>query len=243
MTTRETVTIKTPDDRARIARWAQKVEAGTVVTFRKKSRSTEQSAKMWAMLGEVSKQVEWHGQYLPAEDWKDMFTASLRHARFVPGIDKGTFVPLGMRTSTMTIEEMSNLIELIHAFGAERGVVFKNSDEDTPSTSTEEAGEPAPHSPASTPSDVHWDWMRNIARMLVAATNYGGEIGLLKNQKAAALASYEKPADCPEIIAGKAQAVFGYCVQIVKQELEPEDGLAIIAAVCGCEPDDLTGRA
>ncbi|MET3585766.1 hypothetical protein ABID21_001875 [Pseudorhizobium tarimense] len=77
------------------------------------------------MLHEVAEQVEWYGQKIDAEDWKDMFTASLRHARVVPGIDKGTFVPLGMHTSTMTIEEMSNLIELVYAFGAEHGVTFK----------------------------------------------------------------------------------------------------------------------
>ncbi|MGR9413119.1 recombination protein NinB [Rhizobium leguminosarum] len=140
MTTRQTVTIQTPDDRRRIATWARNVEAGTVVTFRKKSRSTEQSAKMWAMLGEVSDQVEWYGAKLDAEDWKDVFTASLRHARVVPGIDKGTFVPLGMHTSTLTIEEMSNLIELIYAFGADpdHPVVFKDPKETT------EPGSPSP---------------------------------------------------------------------------------------------------
>lgn len=118
----------------------------------------------------------------------------------------------------------------------------QHSEEGSP-TSTEEAGDTAPHSPASSPSDQHWTWLRNVTRMLVAATNYGGDLDILKNQKKAALASYDKPDDCPEIITGKAQAVFGYCVQIVKQELEPEDGLAIIAGVCGCEPDDLVGRA
>lgn len=125
--TRATVTIKTPEDRNRIAIWARNVDDGTVVTFRKKSRSTEQNSKLHAMLGEVSRQVEWHGQYLDLEDWKDMFTASLRHARVVPGIDRGTYVPLGMHTSTLTIEEMSNLIELIYAFGADpdHPVVFK----------------------------------------------------------------------------------------------------------------------
>lgn len=148
MSTRETVTIKTPEDRQKIARWAQQTSEGTVVTFRKKSRSTEQSAKMWAMLGEVAAQVDWYGQKLDAEAWKDVFTASLRHARVVPGIDKGTFVPLGMHTSTMTIEEMSNLIELVYAFGAEHGVTFKEPQEqnsgDTPSTPDADGSSPAP---------------------------------------------------------------------------------------------------
>jgi hypothetical protein len=119
-------------------------ENGTVVTFRKRSRSTEQSAKMWAMLHEVATQVDWYGQKIAAEDWKDMFTASLRHARVVPGIDKGPFVPLGMHTSTMTIEEMTNLIELIYAFGAEHNVVFKDPRQ-------EEQPNPADHSPDDQP--------------------------------------------------------------------------------------------
>lgn len=136
MTTRQTVTIQTPDDRQRIATWARNVEAGTVVTFRKKSRSTEQSAKMWAMLHEIAEQVEWYGAKLEAEDWKDMATASLRHARVVPGIDRGTYVPLGMHTSTMTIEEMTNLIEFLYAFGAEHGVVFKDPKEQPESGSS-----------------------------------------------------------------------------------------------------------
>jgi hypothetical protein len=69
--------------------------------------------------------VDWYGQKLSSEDWKDVLTASLRRTRVVPGIDAGTFVPLGMRTSQMTKEEISDLLELIYAFGAERGVKFR----------------------------------------------------------------------------------------------------------------------
>lgn len=165
MSTRGTVTILGPEERQKIATWAKNVEVGTVVTFRKKSRSSEQSAKMWAMLHEIADQVEWYGAKLEAEDWKDMATASLRHARVVPGIDRGTYVPLGMHTSTMTIEEMTNLIEFLYAFGAEHGVVFKdpkeNSDSGSPPPSdpdtadgptSAEAGDPSPQLPASTSS-------------------------------------------------------------------------------------------
>ena len=74
------------------------------------------------MLGDISRQVEWHGQKLSAEDWKTIGTASLRKCRFVPGIDPGTVVPLGLRTSDMTKAEMTELIESLFAFGAERGV-------------------------------------------------------------------------------------------------------------------------
>jgi hypothetical protein len=157
MSSRAVVTIHGPEERDQVARWARNVEPGTVVEFRKKSRSTEQNAKLWAMLGEVSDQVEWYGAKLDPEDWKDMFTASLRHARVVPGIDKGTFVPLGMRTSQMTIAEMTDLIELIHAFGADPAhpVTFKDSDpgEDLPSSApADESGMKAASS--QQPSDT-----------------------------------------------------------------------------------------
>lgn len=121
---RRTMVIKTDEDRQRIAAWARNVDEGTIVEFKSARRSTDQNALMWVLLGEIAQQVDWYGQKLLAEDWKDVLTASLRRARVVPGVDPGTFVPLGMRTSDMTPAEFSELIELIYAFGAQQGVVF-----------------------------------------------------------------------------------------------------------------------
>jgi hypothetical protein len=122
---RAIVEIKGQADRNLIATWASNVPEGTTVEFRAPRRTTDQNALMWSLLGQISKQVDWYGQKLTSEDWKDVLTASLRRTRVVPGIDVGTFVPLGMRTSQMTKEEISDLLELIYAFGAERGVKFR----------------------------------------------------------------------------------------------------------------------
>ena len=86
-------------------------------------RSLDQNSKLWAMLDDVAKQVEWYGQKLGREDWKQMFTASLKKQKAVPGIDGG-FVVLGVPTSSMSKKLMSELIELIYAFGAERNVIW-----------------------------------------------------------------------------------------------------------------------
>lgn len=43
----------------------------------------------------------------------------------MPGIDGG-FVVLGQSTSRMRVSEMRDLITIIHAFGAERGVKFSD---------------------------------------------------------------------------------------------------------------------
>lgn len=99
---------------------------GFLVLISPPKRSEEQSRRMWAMLGEIADQVPWYGQKLSAEDYKDMMTASLKKARVVPGLDPGSFVVMGLRTSKMTKSEMSDLMMLIEAFGAEHDVVFSD---------------------------------------------------------------------------------------------------------------------
>lgn len=121
---RAMLVLASDDIRAKAIRWIRGLPKDSRVEFKSPRRSLEANAKMWAMLTEIAEQVVWYGQKLSADDWKDVLTASLRKARVVPGIDPGTYVPLGMRTSDMSKEEMATLIELIGAFGAQQGVVF-----------------------------------------------------------------------------------------------------------------------
>jgi hypothetical protein len=75
------------------------------------------------MLADIARQVTWHGQKLQSEDWKHIFSAALKRTRVCPGIDGG-FVVLGQSTSQMTKAEMSEMQELMEAFGAEHSVRF-----------------------------------------------------------------------------------------------------------------------
>jgi hypothetical protein len=84
----------------------------------KSIRSLDQNAKMWAMLTDISKQVDWYGEKLTPENWKDMITAALKRQKVVPGIEGG-FVALGQRTSKMSIKEMIDVIEFAYAFGGD----------------------------------------------------------------------------------------------------------------------------
>lgn len=122
---RAALTLWTDADRAKLHKWADGLPKGSRIEAKSPRRSLDQNALLWSLLSQVSAQVDWYGVRLSSEDWKDVFSASLRKARVVPGIDPGTFVPLGMRTSDMTKEEMTALIELVFAFGAERGVTFR----------------------------------------------------------------------------------------------------------------------
>jgi len=94
-------------------------------------RTVDQNKKMWAMLSDIAKQVNWYGNYLTKEDWKDILSASLKKQKAVPGINGG-FVVLGARTSKMSIKEMIDMIELMYVFGVEHNIVWtkKKSMED-----------------------------------------------------------------------------------------------------------------
>jgi hypothetical protein len=97
----------------------------------KSTRTIEQNDKMWAVLTDIAKQVQWcvDGKmvWLDKEEWKTILTAGLKkHQRVAAGIDGG-FVMLGTSTSRMTIGEMSELIELAHEFGSRHDVKWGQS--------------------------------------------------------------------------------------------------------------------
>lgn len=109
-----------------VAAYGAKVQ----ITVSDPTRTLEQNAKLWAMLGDVAKQVQWpvdgRQQYLAPDDWKHILSAGLkREQRVAQGISGG-FVILGQRTSQMGKKEMADLIELIFAFGAEQGVQWSD---------------------------------------------------------------------------------------------------------------------
>ena len=94
-----------------------------VLTIEEQKRSTEQNALLWSVLSDLAKQVQWHGEKLTKEEYKDLLTAGLKKQRAIPGIDGG-FVVLGSSTSKMTKQEMTDLIMLAHAFGDNREVMW-----------------------------------------------------------------------------------------------------------------------
>jgi len=115
----------------RMRTWVRnQLQAGKrlTLTIGEETRTLPQNSRMWAMLSDISAQVEWHGLKLSKEDWKDMASASLKRQRAVPGMDGG-FVVLGQRTSEMSKSDMSELMELMEAFGAQHGVKFRTQDE------------------------------------------------------------------------------------------------------------------
>lgn len=94
---------------------------GFFVTIKQPTRSLMQNNRLWALLTDVSRQVDWYGRKLLPQEWKDVFTAAMKKQDVVPGIEGG-FVVLGRSTSNMNKAEMNDLQEIISAFGAQHDV-------------------------------------------------------------------------------------------------------------------------
>jgi len=100
-------------------------EDGFVVEIKPPTRSLEQNARLWSMLNEIAAQVEWYGRKLDSSEWKNVFSAALKRQDVVPGIDGG-FVVMAQSTSRMTKKEMSDLMEIMSAFGSSNNVKFSD---------------------------------------------------------------------------------------------------------------------
>jgi hypothetical protein len=98
---------------------------GSRVTLRGPRRTLEQNALMWVLLTAFSDQVEHFGRKYDPETWKCIGMNALgKEIDFVPSLDGESIVALGYRSSEMDKFEMSNMIELLFAEGAKRGVDF-----------------------------------------------------------------------------------------------------------------------
>jgi hypothetical protein len=124
---RAQLTLSDQNIRARAVHWIEKAPAGTRVIFKDAKRTQAQNDRMWAALTDVASQVQWHGLKLSTEDWKLLFMDALnQEMRLVPNINGNGFVNLGRSSSNLSKAEFSQLIDLIHAFGAQHNVVFSD---------------------------------------------------------------------------------------------------------------------
>ena len=106
-------------------RYVNEAPEGYVITIAEPTRSLDANARLWASLAEVSNQVEWYGNKLTSEEWKTVFSAALKKEKVVPGINGG-FVVCGQSPSKMSKREFSDMLEIVYAFGADKGVVFSD---------------------------------------------------------------------------------------------------------------------
>lgn len=98
---------------------------GAVLNVRAATRSSDQNAKLWAMLSDISR-AKPQGRCHTPEVWKCLFMQACGHAvQFEMGLDGRPF-PMGFRSSHLSKSQMSDLIEFASAYGAEHGVQWSD---------------------------------------------------------------------------------------------------------------------
>ncbi len=99
-----------------------RADEGDAVQIGAPTRTLEQNAKMHPMLDDILRQVP-AKRMLSRDDLKLQFLNALgQEMRFLPELEGEGLFPVGLRSSTLTKQQFSALIELIYAFGAKHDV-------------------------------------------------------------------------------------------------------------------------
>lgn len=115
--------------RAYAKRMIDGADHGYVMTLAAETRRDAQNRKLWPMLKDVQQQVPGFDVY-STEDIKHRFMNALgTEMRFLPELEGQGMFPVGLRTSTLTVEQFSALVELIYAFGAKHNVRWSEKSE------------------------------------------------------------------------------------------------------------------
>lgn len=95
------------------------------VEIKEPKRTLDQNSKMWAMLKDLSEQVELNGTHYDPADWKTMCMHGLnKEMRFAPSLDGKGFIPLGYSTHKLSVNKMKDLIEFIYFYGSQHQVIW-----------------------------------------------------------------------------------------------------------------------
>ncbi|MDG6325809.1 recombination protein NinB [Glaesserella parasuis] len=101
-----------------------------VVDVKPITRNLEQNAKFHAMCGDIARQVQFNGEWLPLEAWKVLLISAHAEAtkegsRLVTGLE-GELVNIRESTAEMSVKRKASLIEYTTAWGVSRGVHFND---------------------------------------------------------------------------------------------------------------------
>jgi len=85
---------------------------------------------MWAMLTDICTQHAFNGRRYTTDEAKVVFMhACGREIEILPSLDGKTFIPYGQSSSDLSVQEMSDLIEFMFAWGVENGITWSDPKE------------------------------------------------------------------------------------------------------------------
>lgn len=103
-----------------------------VMTLKKRTRSVDQNAKMWAMINDL-RRAKAGGRDLTADQWKSgLMTLCGVEIKMIEGLDGTASFPDGLSSKSLTVAQMADLITVIYAYGDRHGVAWSEKVRDWP---------------------------------------------------------------------------------------------------------------
>lgn len=135
--TGQTVILTNPYARAKGKRLVEQAPHGAVLNIRKAARSSDQNAKMHAMLSDVARSRP-GGRVLTTDQWKCLFMDAVAKetnnasftSRWEPSLDGEGVVNTGYRSSRLAKDEMGDLISFMQAWGDQNGVEWTDDQQE-----------------------------------------------------------------------------------------------------------------
>ncbi len=131
---RALLTLDSTAKREQAIDWIRKAKTGSRVEFKGPCRSLDQNSRFWAMLTDCAVQGRINDRRFNTEQWKLMFMHAYAEERgieikYLPALNRAGMVPCGRSSSDLSVQEMSELMDYIAAWGAENGIKFHDQED------------------------------------------------------------------------------------------------------------------
>lgn len=118
----QTIRLTGPVQRAFAKQQIDAAPDGYVVKVAAETRRDAQNRKLWPMLADLRNQVRGMEAY-SLDDIKLRFLNALGvEMRFLPALENEGAFPVGLKSSTLTVQQFAGLISLLYEYGGRHGV-------------------------------------------------------------------------------------------------------------------------
>ena len=119
-----TITLAAEINRLQAIKTIQKAAVGTRVNFTDPALTEAQKTLLRIILADiVGQSVNSVPKTTP--EWERLLTAACFCDQGLPGFEPGTWVVCGLQFEELTVAQASDMVEFLYAYGATRGVVFR----------------------------------------------------------------------------------------------------------------------
>ena len=122
----DTVRLVGPRQRAHAHALIEQAPDGWVMKLGEETRRDAQNRLMWPLLKQIQTEVEGMEGF-STEEIKLRFLNQLGvELRLLPCLEGQGFFPVGLKSSTLTVEQFSGLLDLIYEWGARHGIKWED---------------------------------------------------------------------------------------------------------------------